>query len=474
MNQQNPKDAARQHYNHRQFYNPDSLDMANRRKTSKSPSSTKEKRDPTREKRMTGSPISGSSHSSSKCPNSRQSQSPRGLPSPTAPFYAVRFPEGQGYLFLRSILVGAQSDASLVIGEKDGKTYIRKARKDDGKGNFLPNMEIAFAKKLRSSGVVPKVHYINEETVGNNHANSAIFEYCNGRDLETYCKDHATDPNIEILIWHVIAEMVKIIAYLQTGVLIGGAQMEATKKEKKRKRGELEVQRGWEPISHRDYNMGNILLSFPIPKDGGNGTNLPLPTVLLGDFGLAEYTSEAQGAMRANNEFSSFSDHLEKFLLILTPRRGGEFSTTLVDCVKSFKYSTNPASSLKSMVANVLPLAQSKTAKARTSFKRLSIPSRLEPFDNTVSTNRMAGYTRVSQLGQGYEWVKVERKFRKYNVIENLGRIKIQILAEEIVSDAEFVPSDDSDDSDNPDQEFIDDGEDPDHGDQEFLGDGEG
>jgi hypothetical protein len=219
--------------------------------------------------------------------------------------------------------------------------------------------------------------------------------------------------------------------------------------------------------------MGNILLSFPIPKDGSNGTNLPLPTVLLGDFGLAEYTSEAQGAMRANNEFSSFSDHLEKFLLILTPRRG-EFSTTLVDCVKSFKYSTNPASSLKSMVANVLPLAQSKTAKARTSFKRLSIPSRLEPFDNTVSTNRMAGYMRVSQLGQGYEWVKVERKFRKYNVIENLGRIKIQILAEEIVSDAEFVPSDDSDDSDNPDQEFIDDGEDPDHGDQEFLGDGEG
>jgi hypothetical protein len=139
-------------------------------------------------------------------------------PKTNESFYAARFPDGPGYFYIKNMIEGANSDASLVLGVGDSLTYMRQAVRDNGLAEYLPPLEVHFVILLKDSGFVPKaLVFTPPDEDAEEKMTSIIIKYCNGRDMEGYLANHASDENVEVLIWYAIATVIRVFAYLLTG-----------------------------------------------------------------------------------------------------------------------------------------------------------------------------------------------------------------------------------------------------------------
>jgi hypothetical protein len=137
--------------------------------------------------------------------------------------YAIIFPEGQGYLYIQELPAGTNGAPQLLHSAATGKTCVRKATNHDFIDETgFPN-EVKIGRSLANSGFVP---LILEYNLVDDEKSLIVFEYCNGGDFDNYVKNKAHDEeDAEVLIWHVIARVVRIFTYLQTGWVGEGASM---------------------------------------------------------------------------------------------------------------------------------------------------------------------------------------------------------------------------------------------------------
>jgi serine/threonine protein kinase len=197
--------------------------------------------------------------------------------------YAIHFNEGTkgGYLLVKSLKGGMQGEATLVRSVQDGKLYVRKRMSVGGPSGLIDGVprEIYAADWLNMDSSLPSywprlIEYSHLKEEGRWEW-SLIFQHCNGGDLEDLREEYSKlgQPVPEPLIWHIVAQVSKNLAYLHHGLQRDGSFVP-----------------NWQPFLHGDVGPPNIFLHYPPPSLSSKSDISPsfdLPEVLLGDFGRA-------------------------------------------------------------------------------------------------------------------------------------------------------------------------------------------
>ncbi|KUJ10163.1 uncharacterized protein LY89DRAFT_740554 [Mollisia scopiformis] len=196
-----------------------------------------------------------------------------------------------GYILIRTIDKGFQSQTTLVRSLQDGNVYIRKhlnANENSGAELLVRNLPTDVAPRL--------IDYTN--TLDRNQNDDVfIYEYCNGgdlADLHTKYLNHHTKIRFlpGALLWDIARQCAEKIAYIHSGWQYGQG-----------------VQVGWEPFIHGDISPSNTFLDW-------NSDSSPYPQVLLGDWRIARTFKEPKGRDMASwREYQSID--LQCFLELL-------------------------------------------------------------------------------------------------------------------------------------------------------------
>ena len=172
--------------------------------------------------------------------------------------YAQYFDEGAGYLFVADLGEGFQGDTMLVRCIADDKIYVRKRTFPQQQEAGDPS-EVRF---YRPWPLIPILIDWKEYEGTGTRWHTTIWEFCNGGDLGGFIDKYDQHPATclkgledwipEGIIWRFCDQMLRTLAFMQHNL---------------------------PPVVHRDLNMGNFFLNWPVGAE--------LPDFFLGDFGRA-------------------------------------------------------------------------------------------------------------------------------------------------------------------------------------------
>ncbi|KAE8440765.1 hypothetical protein EG329_006600 [Mollisiaceae sp. DMI_Dod_QoI] len=177
---------------------------------------------------------------------------------------AVVFDEGLGYFLVKSLTHGQKAQSYITRSLDSGELSVRKKLIADYV-NLVPHSDIKFANLVHSDiapVLIDSTEYI--------HVKDALyFRFCNGGDLrqvtDLYAKKEESIP--EDFIWHWLKTACSHVVSLHYPI---------------------DYRATVDPLIHRDIWQGNFFLDWPNPIPEPT----PLPQILLGDFGSAQYASE--------------------------------------------------------------------------------------------------------------------------------------------------------------------------------------
>lgn len=177
---------------------------------------------------------------------------------------AVVFDEGLEYFLVKALTHGQSSQSYIARSLDNGKLHVRKKLIADFT-NLVPHSDIRFAKLIHPK-IAPELMYSTEYL----HVKDALyFRFCNGGDLrqviDLYGKAKEQIP--EDFIWHWLKTACSHVVSLHYPV---------------------DLREAVDPLIHRDIWQGNFFLDWPEPIPDP----APLPEILLGDFGSAQYVSD--------------------------------------------------------------------------------------------------------------------------------------------------------------------------------------
>ncbi|EXJ90983.1 serine/threonine protein kinase [Capronia coronata CBS 617.96] len=178
--------------------------------------------------------------------------------------FGILYPEGRGYLHVRSLGKGMQGMATLVQSVASGSRYVRKKTVADVStlpGDACPEVSLYRAHplipQLIRSQEYPATRPPNGRTV-TLKSHSMIFAYCNGGTLTRFLNIRAEDsiytPST-MLVWKMFDDLLTSVYFLH--------------------------QQCTPAITHNDAHSHNVFLHFP-------DEHAKVPDFMLGDLGLAK------------------------------------------------------------------------------------------------------------------------------------------------------------------------------------------
>lgn len=175
--------------------------------------------------------------------------------------YVVHFPEGSGYILIKTLSHGLQGEIYLVRSLTDGKVYVRKHSSFDS----FDLIRTPF-KHLLPAFVTPTlVEAISQGRDGDVH----YYSFCNGGDLGQFIAQcRRNDINISKA-WYrsYISQMISILAFIHSGWT------------------PFRIQQDWESIEHGDNWPQNVFLHWP-------NVDEIFPHSLLGNWDLGSLSKD--------------------------------------------------------------------------------------------------------------------------------------------------------------------------------------
>ncbi|KAI0535806.1 hypothetical protein GGR58DRAFT_529071 [Xylaria digitata] len=200
----------------------------------------------------------------------------------------------QGFIFIDHII---GTNAFIVQSVGTGQLYVNKLVEPDNYADPAQNARLIDepSEELRISTApyaqfrlleplmvrgIRRTYFVEldlHQDIGNG-TDSLYFKFYNGGTLETLRESYVERQQAipESFVWHVLLTLIEAVRYLMTGARPGTDD-------------EID---GWNPICHRDINLGNIFVHYPArdpseeePVEGFQDN--AFPEVILGNFGRA-------------------------------------------------------------------------------------------------------------------------------------------------------------------------------------------
>lgn len=178
-----------------------------------------------------------------------------------------------GYVLVGIISKGSEAQTTFVRSLKDNLIYVRK--------HYNRTHENGFELGIHNiTNIAPKIIYSTNTNPANSKSelNIFIYEYCNGGDVDDFCKRiiKSTTKLPEVLFWILTKRFVELLAYLHAGWHY-----------------DKDDEENWHPIVHGDVSKVNFFLSWREEEEDET-----FPRLLLGDWSssrqLRDHTDREQ------------------------------------------------------------------------------------------------------------------------------------------------------------------------------------
>ncbi|KAK4970523.1 hypothetical protein LTR66_011542 [Elasticomyces elasticus] len=215
---------------------------------------------------------------------SRQADLPMATEVPTPERYFDNAP----YDIVKLLPSSSEGEVELLRSTKNGKMYVLKTSTAALSDNVpeKPKEARILLDFLRPHANIVRLYECLHTTEPRHHITSLFMEYCSGGDLQdVFHRTEAAAPSVfpPTIAKAVFLDIAKALAYIHYGWRLVS--------ENRPHSYGREFPAPWKPILHRDIKPANIFLRWPRGYDPA-----ALLTFVLGDFGLAAFEEDFEGA----------------------------------------------------------------------------------------------------------------------------------------------------------------------------------